>query len=172
MPWTVLRPPAVYGPGDKETLGFFRLIKRGAAFLPTADGRVSLIHAFDLASAIVHMAGSPELTGAVTELDDGRPNGYSWNDLVNAAATPMGVNPYRMVVPRTVLRAIARFASAAAFMNREPPMLTLQKVRELRHSDWVCHDTRPIAASGWQPTIGIMEGFAKTIAWYRAHGWL
>lgn len=172
MPWTILRPPAVYGPGDRETLNFFRFVQRGFAVLPSANGRVSLIHASDLAAAVVHAATSFDLASSVLELDDGRPDGYGWKDLVAIAAASLGARPRCVVAPGLLLRIAAGLGAAAALVTHEPPLLTIQKIRELRHPDWVCHDTRLIAASGWRSTIGIEEGFAKTVAWYRLQGWL
>ena len=49
--WTVLRPPAVYGPGDRELLPLFRWVARGIAPLPAGGGgRFSLLYVDDLAT--------------------------------------------------------------------------------------------------------------------------
>ncbi|MGH6932369.1 MAG: NAD-dependent epimerase/dehydratase family protein [Dongiaceae bacterium] len=172
MSWTILRPPAVYGPGDRETLGFFRLVQRGWAVRPKTNGRLSMIHVTDLAEAIVHAAETLELGGAVLELDDGRSGGYSWSDLISSAAGQLGVRPMSFVMPSPLLTFAAGLGSAMSHLSGTPPTLNLQKLRELLHPDWVCHDTRPIAASGWRPSIGIDEGFARTVTWYRQQGWL
>src|SRR3954462_770091 len=47
LDWTIVRPPAVYGPGDRETLELFKMAKRGLVFLPPA-GRMSVIEVSDL----------------------------------------------------------------------------------------------------------------------------
>jgi len=51
-------------------------------------------------------------------------------------------------------------------------MLTPGKVREILHPDWVCHDSRVTAVTGWRPRFALAEGFAQTIAWYRQNRWL
>src|SRR4029079_1525453 len=42
LDWTIVRPPAVYGPGDRETLELFRMAKLGLMLMPP-KGRVSVI---------------------------------------------------------------------------------------------------------------------------------
>ena len=61
LDWAIVRPPAVYGPGDKETLELFRMAKLGLMLMPP-KGRVSVIHVDDLARLLLALA---EPDGAV-----------------------------------------------------------------------------------------------------------
>src|SRR3546814_14244242 len=36
LDWAIVRPPAVYGPGDRESLELFRMAARGLVLLPPA----------------------------------------------------------------------------------------------------------------------------------------
>jgi len=171
--WSILRPPAVYGPGDREILTFFRALWRGIALLPTPrDGRLSLIHAADLAAAATALAESPGPAGEVYEVDDGRPGGYRWEEMADMAARHLAVRPLRIRVPPPLLVALAHASAAGHRLTGSPAMLTPGKAREILHRDWVCRDGRLAAATGWQPRIGLDEGVAETIAWYRKNGWL
>jgi nucleoside-diphosphate-sugar epimerase len=172
LAWTILRPPAVYGPGDRETLRFFQMVKRGMAPLPHRHGRVSLIHVKDLARAVVHAVEAPSLVGIVTELDDGASGGYGWQDLVSAANKCTGGRAVSMVVPAPLLRSAAVLGTLLSGILGRTPALSVQKVRELLHLDWTSRDTRPMVASGWRPTLGIEEGFEDTVAWYQQQGWM
>ena len=60
LDWAIVRPPAVYGPGDKETLELFRMAKLGLMLMPP-KGRVSLLHVDDLARLLLVLAapGAP-----------------------------------------------------------------------------------------------------------------
>ena len=175
VPWTILRPPAVYGPGDRQTLTFFRLARLGLAPVPaSAAARVSLIHADDLAAAVATVLDeSGAARGLIAEPDDGQPGGYSWPALVAAVAEQLGRSVRPLRVPRTLLYAYSWLSSAPRLLvPGHRPALTPDKVRELYHHDWVCDSASMTAATTWRPRTPIGPGFAGTIAWYRRHGWL
>ena len=158
VPWTVFRPPAVYGPGDKELLPLFRLMMQGIAVVPGHAGRTSLIYVTDLVRAMVAWLGAPISSGRCFELDDGTPNGYDWSDMIAIATELRGAPIRRVNVPHAVLASIGL---ANLWMGRalhRAPMLTSGKVRELFHRDWVCRaqDIRNVLS--WQPEVGFAEG--------------
>ena len=173
LPWTVLRPPAVYGPGDRATLDFFRLCGRGFALLPGgAAGRLSLIHGADLASAVAALLASGAGAGETFEVRDGQAEGYSWADMADAAGRALGRPLTRIVPPRPLIEALAAINQGVRRMVGGAPFLSRDKIKELYHDDWTCR-LNPIAeVTGWRPRITIDEGFAQTIAWYRAEGWM
>jgi nucleoside-diphosphate-sugar epimerase len=173
LPWSILRPPAVYGPGDSETLAFFRTLRLGIALLPATKGaRVSLIHAADLAAAVVAVLESPATLGGIYEVDDGHANGYAWDEMIDAASRHLGARALRLRIPGPLLRSMARINVALHRLNDSRPMFTPSKVREMFHRDWVCHDGRLPGATNWRPRIALDAGFAETIAWYRHRRWL
>src|SRR5204862_7680386 len=89
-PWLAVRAPAVYGPGDRETLAYFRAVARGWAPQPKVpDARLSLIHVADLAEALALALERPPLP-SVYEIDDGRDGGHSYRDMADAAAAALG----------------------------------------------------------------------------------
>lgn len=172
LDWTVLRPPAVYGPGDKETLSLFRSTARGLAPLPGGPTRTSLIHVDDLAAALVACLESPALPGVTLEVHDGRPAGYALAELYALIGAALGKRALPVTVPRAALRLAGRANAWAAPLFGVVPMVTPGKVRELLHPDWTSSDDRLTTATGWQPAIDAPTGLAATAAWYKAHGWL
>jgi nucleoside-diphosphate-sugar epimerase len=173
LAWTILRPPAVYGPGDRETLAFFRTVKAGWAPLPAvADARLSLIHADDLAAAVVELLDAGGSIGATYEIDDGRPGGYRWPEMVAAAGHALRVEPRIVSIPPLVLRLAAAVNQLAGRLTGKAMILSAGKAREMLHADWTCHDRRMAAATSWRPAIGIEKGFAETVTWYHRQGWL
>lgn len=171
---TIFRPSAVYGPGDRETLAFFRCVARGFAPLPGSDRtRLSLLHVQDLADAIaIELSSEASDAGAIYELDDGRPGGYSWREMIEAAADHLGVRPRTVRVPRRLLEGAAVMNGLLCRLSNRTPMLSLDKVREICHTDWVCHDQVFGMRTGWRPRFSLKQGFAETIGWYRRQGWL
>jgi len=173
LDWTVLRPPAVYGPGDKATLDFFRLYKRGLALLPGGgSGRLSLIHGEDLAGAVASLLATGAGTGKTFEVRDGHDQGYSWTDIADAAARVFEIRMTKISVPRTLMHGIALINQTKNNLFGGTPTLTPGKVSELYHDDWRVRDNPVAALTGWRPRLTIDVGFSQTVAWYRDQGWL
>ncbi len=173
MSWTVLRPPAVYGPGDKATLPLIAQLARRRAILPgAADNRTSLIHVDDLAAAITMLASTATPNGTVHELDDGKAGGYSWQELVDTAAH-CGNRQIKLIhLPKSMMLAAGHAGSLVAKIIGKPIMLNAGKVRELYHPDWVARHDLLSQATDWRPAITFEDGFTATLNWYRRHHWL
>lgn len=175
--WCIVRPPAVYGGGDRMTLPLFRQFTRGLAFVPAGGkARFSLLYVADLATAVARLLSQPTPRRAILEIDDGRPAGYTWPELTGIAAGVLRRPLRRIPVRYTMLVLPAALGQVWAWLpaNRSarPGVLTLGKLRELFHPDWVCRPEHSARIEDWTPRIGFEEGFALTLAWYRRHGWL
>src|SRR6185369_9761052 len=92
LDWAIVRPPAVYGPGDKETLELFRMAKLGLMLMPP-KGRVSVVHADDLARLLVALAGPSVPSNILIEADDGKPGGWTHREFARALAAAVGTRP-------------------------------------------------------------------------------
>jgi nucleoside-diphosphate-sugar epimerase len=161
----VLRPTAVYGPGDEELAPLLRTMARGLAPIPADPShRVTLIHVDDVVEAILAAAAAPDPGPGPYELADERTDGYRWDELVDAVARASGRTVRRVTVPRAVLAAAGSANRAAARLLARAPMLTPGKVRELCHPDWSC-DTAPFRdATGWAPGRRLQDGLADLLA--------
>lgn len=169
---TVLRAPAVFGPGDRESLRFFQLARqRFVPLVGSADARAALIHVRDLARLITALVGAPP-RGAVIAAADARPEGYSWDEVLGAAARAVGNDSARLVrAPGALLRVVA-LAGDLARLCGSASMLNSQKLRELRHPDWSVAAAELARVPGWAPEFDLDAGFANAVAWYRRAGWL
>ncbi|HIP77694.1 MAG TPA: NAD-dependent epimerase/dehydratase family protein, partial [Kiloniellaceae bacterium] len=175
--WQILRPPVVYGPGDRATLGLFRQISKGFVVIPQTRGRFSMVYVEDLAAAVVALLGAPGESApvppaAVLEIDDGKVNGYSWPEIIAAAEGHLGSKVRSLAVPQALQRLAAAVSVGAALVTGRAPVLSQGKVNEIAHPDWVCRTNRLNAFPFWQPSVGFEEGLSKTLAWYKAAGWL
>jgi 2-alkyl-3-oxoalkanoate reductase len=172
LPWTILRPPAVYGPGDRATLVFFRCIGHGFGLvLGPEAARLSLLHVDDLAKAVGALLADHRGAGLVGEIDDGRRGGYAWPEMIETAAAAFGRRARTVRIPMAIPYGLGVLNQALARLGHTP-MLTPGKVRELYHRDWVCDPGPIIARTGWRPAVALRQGFASTIAWYREQSWL
>jgi len=162
--WTVLRPPAVYGPGDRELEPLFRWIARGIAPLPAGGaGRFSLIYVDDLASAVSRWLDVDDGYGRAYEIDDGHSGGYDWDSVLAAAARVLrkGAPVRRLPVPVSLLKLAAAANVVASRVAGYEPMLSPGKVREITHADWLCDSHDFVSATGWQPAVRLEEGLAR-----------
>ncbi len=158
VPWTLLRPPAVYGPGDTELTPLFALMLRGLAVVPSHSGRTSLIYVTDLVRAISAWLTAPSVRGGCFELDDGTPGGYDWSEMIRIATELRGAPVRRLDVPRGVLAGVGALNLWLGRALGRAPMLSSGKVRELFHMDWVCHTQGIRETLRWQPEVRFAEG--------------
>ncbi|NQX89618.1 MAG: NAD(P)H-binding protein [Halioglobus sp.] len=159
VPWTILRPPAVYGPGDKEMLPIFRWMQRGVALVPgSPEARNSLIHVSDLVDAIASCLRSDAAIGQIMPLCDGRENGYSWHELASIASERWSRHVRMATIPHWLLDAVAIANSRIARVTGTAPMLTQSKLRELRHEDWVTENGAITSTTGWTPRVELLQG--------------
>lgn len=173
VPWTVLRPAAVYGPGDRATLNLFRAFAYGLAPMPTvADARVSLIYAGDVADAVLALLQPDTPVGRIFEIDDGQPRGYSWPQIAAVAERQLGHRVRRLPLYRGAMLLAAFAIDRLAAATGGTSVLAPDKVREMFYPDWVCRDVGLGRLTGWTPAVSIDEGFERTLDWYRAEGWL
>ena len=163
--WTVLRPSAIYGPGDRELMPVFHWMKRGIApILGSGNGRFSLLYVEDLAEAIVKWLDRKCNPGCIYELHDGQPGGYSWHDVIDTVAhLRQGNSVIAVKIPLVVAKLVSMLNLVTARVIGYAPMLTPGKVRELSHSNWVCDNTALNTAIGWTPKILLAEGLQRTL---------
>ena len=169
LPVLVLRPPAVYGPGDQETLRIFKLAEKGWAVAPMAGGKVSLIHVDDLARAVAGALQTADWPVKPVEFDDGRPGGYTWPEIAAAAGVAVGTKPRIVRLPAAVFYLIGAAASLVSLLTRRASVVSLEKMGEFLHPDWVAGGHPP---SGFKPLWDIDKGFADAVKWYASRGLL
>jgi nucleoside-diphosphate-sugar epimerase len=168
LDWAIVRPPAVYGPGDRETLELFRMAKLGLMLMPP-KGRVSVIHADDLARLLLALAGHDAPPNMLVEPDDGKPGGWTHREFARALAVAVGTRAAVVSSPGILLRLAAR---ADQLLRGEKAKLTADRAAYFSHRNWVVEPKRAAPPQLWRPQIPTEQGLADTAAWYRAQGWL
>jgi nucleoside-diphosphate-sugar epimerase len=164
----IVRPPAVYGPGDKETLDLFRMAKYGLVLLPSS-GRLSLIHADDLADLLLTLAQPRLPSPLLLEPDEGRPDGLSQREFAALLGTAVGHRNLALKVPNVALRI---GAIVDGVLRGGKAKLTPDRAAYFAHEDWVADPARAVPGNIWRPRIKAEQGLAETAAWYRDNGWL
>ena len=164
----IVRPPAVYGPGDKETLELFRMARYGLILLPP-EGRLSLIHVDDLARLLLALADPAAPKGLLVEPDDGRHGGWTHRQFGEALGKALGRGVITVSTPRSILDLCSRMDR---LVRRDRAKLTADRVAYFCHPDWMVDPGRGAPEGLWKPQIETEFGLADTAKWYRGAGWL
>ncbi len=172
LDWQIIRPPAVYGPGDTGTLMLFKMFRHGWAANFSPKGKFSLIHVTDLAAGLLALLEAKIAPGQIFELDDGHLGGHSWSSVVDQARQQFSRNIRVISPPTAILRAVATAATALSRATGKQPFLTQDKINELIYTDWVCRKNMLGGKIDWKPKIFIAEGFSETVEWYIKMGWI
>jgi dihydroflavonol-4-reductase len=166
----IARPTGIYGPGDRRLLKLFRGIAR-RRFVILGDGGIfyhltyidDLIEGFRLCATVPSAAGRTYILagGEVTTL----------NELTQLIAEEAHVPPPGVHLPAWPFWAAGALCEAVcAPLGLEPPIYR-------RRVDFFTKSrafdiSRARAELGYSPAIGLREGIARTLQWYRANGWL
>ncbi|MCX7864131.1 MAG: NAD(P)-dependent oxidoreductase [Novosphingobium sp.] len=169
LDWTIVRPPAVYGPRDREMLELFRAARWGIIPIPK-EGRTSLVHVDDLARLLLAMLhGNEKVSGRIFEPDDGVTAGWDHYSLALAIGHAIGKRPRVLRLSR---RALERAARLDRLLRGNRAKLTLDRAAYFSHPDWVARRELVPPLDIWQPVIETRRGLAETARWYRAQRWL
>lgn len=168
LDWTIIRPPAIYGPEDTEMLDLFRMAKRGLVLLPPG-GRLSVIEVSDLARLLIALATDDESIAEVYEPDDGVPNGWTHRSFARAIGWAVGKRVATLAAPKPLLGLASRLDRV---VRRSRAKLTQDRVNYFAHPDWVVDAAKRPPSALWEPRVNTRAGLKATAAWYRRKGWL
>ncbi len=169
LPWTIVRPPAVYGPHDTEMLRVFRAAKLGV--VPVfGDGtqELSLVYGPDLGRALAAAGRTNATTGRVFYAC--HPEVLTSASVVRTVGRSMGRTVRLIRLPRWAARNALGITGALARLAGRATLLTPDKANEFFAPAWTCDPTRLTASTGWHPEFDLATGAAATVAWYRASG--
>jgi len=168
LDWTIVRPPAVYGPGDRETFELFKMARRGLVALPPR-GRFSVIHVEDLCRLLLALLDDPDSWAETYEPDDGREGGWDHRHFARTLGRLYGRRAVTFALPRPVLRLAS---GVDRLVRRGKAKLTPDRVGYFCHPDWVATAEKRPPQSLWQPQVKTPTGLKATADWYREQGWL
>ena len=171
---TIIRPPVIYGPWDRATLGIFRAAGKPIVPVPgSSQARIAMIHVEDAAAAIAGLAAWTEAPGGtIHALADLRPSGYAPRDILGLAAAALGNHPRFIRLPGSAVRLAGAAASLLAWVSGRPAVFGAGKAREMLYPCWGVTAQELLPAMHTAPGFDLLRGFASTVAWYRRTGWL
>ncbi len=166
-PFVIVRPPAVYGPREKDIYTFFRAVRSGICPI-VGDSKktaLSLVHVSDLVTGMLQAAVSPKSDGGTFFL--GSPLDYSWAEIRDATATALGRRTLTIPLPRAVVPYIGIASEFFGHLLGTYPPLNREKAREIVEACTMCDSSLARATFGYSPSVDLWEGIRTTIEWYR-----
>jgi 2-alkyl-3-oxoalkanoate reductase len=168
---TIIRPPAIYGPRDREIFAFFKSIKLGVLpLLGSPQSKLSMVYGPDCARACIRAIDAEVPSGSIFAVDDGTV--HTMAELIEEAEAAMGKRAFlRIPLPRSVVESAALLSESYGKLTNRAVMLTRDKCNEL-FDQWVCDGSSAQRELGFTPSVGFSQGVQLTVDWYRAAGWL
>ena len=177
-PITVIRPPMVYGPKEKDLYVVMKTISRH--LMPVIPGSApgghkyySAIHSRDLCRGIVQAAVAKKETVPSGEIFYLTGDGiFSYQELLNTIAEQLGVEPFRFRLPRPALYVAAAAGTALGFLSKKTFALNIDKLNDILPDYWICSNQKAKDLLGFVPEYSLQSGMANTIEWYKRQKWL
>ena len=171
VPFTTVRPSAVYGPRDRDFLTIFKQARRGVGLYPASRDRyLSVIHVRDVVRGIIAAATSAESLGRTYFLT--AEPAVSWRDVYAAVAEAIGKPISEINIPQPLVDAAGLLGDVATWLTGTPGLVTRQKIALSKADYWVCSGARAARDFGFRAGIGLREGMRGTYRWYLENGWL
>lgn len=172
LDWVIARPPAVYGPRDRDNfLAVFKAARWGLCpVFGTGDQELSMVYAPDLAEAL-HLAGATPGVGGHAYFVN-HPEIVTSGQVVREIARAAGRSVRLVPIPRSVAELALGVAGGTATLLKRKTILRADKAHEFFQPAWT-GDVHPfLRDTGWQPAHPLRQGLEATYRWYVERGWL
>jgi len=170
LPVTVVRPGAIYGPGDRRLLKVFRAIARGR-YLRFGSGRACYhpVYIDDLVAGFLLALERPEAVGEAFILAG--PRYVTQDELAACVARHTGGRVLPLRLPAAPLRWAGALCEAVCIpLGIEPPLHRRRAEFFTNNRAFSIEKARRLL--GYSPAVDFDEGVRRTAAWYREAGWL
>jgi nucleoside-diphosphate-sugar epimerase len=172
LPSTVIRPVAVYGPGDRDFLSIFSMVKRGIAVYPgIRHSSINAIYVRDLVAGMIAAARTPVTVGRTYFLGDDTPQ--PWTAIYSTIAEVVGQKTaVSLSLPRSLVGMAGALGDAVGALAGRPSLVTSSKAQLAIPKYWLCTSERARADFGFATTTSLRDGMRLTYDWYLHHRWL
>jgi len=170
LPVTILRPPSIYGPRDKDVFVFFDYSKKGFLPLPSDEKFINISYVSDIVDGIISAALSDTAKCRTYFIGDAQV--FSWRDLCEVLKKT--VNPKARIVktPHFVFWTSAFFSEIIARIKNKPALISFDKLKEMKQKSWLFSSAKAKSDFSYSTKISLEEGVKLTYNWYLKNGWL
>ncbi len=158
--FVIVRPPAVFGPGDPATENLFKWASRGITVSTGGEpGAFPVIGVSDLAVFMTLVMTSPGASGKV--LQPSWPELVTWERYHRALEAAYGRRILRLRVPSFMVHTAGFFSEVLSTFTGSCPMVTRDKARELTAPSWVLLQHEVEELTGWKPRMSPEDIFRE-----------
>ncbi len=170
--YTILRPASVYGPGDKDFLIYFKLVKLGlVTTIWKREQYLSLIYVEDLVKAIQISVANKNAFNQKFFISDGKI--YRPQDIANSFKKVMNIEKVRdLPIPVFLVIIVAYISEFLSIFTRKISIINRQKIPELIGRFWICDNSKIRKMLNFSSDYDIDEAAKITYEWYKKQGWL
>ncbi len=171
MPVTIVRPPAVYGPRDKDVFEFFSTMRKGLQpVVGFGEKYVSLLHVGDVVRGAIMAGESPVSAGQLYFLSS--TGIYGWKQVGQVTREVLGRKALTVRIPEAGVYVVATFAEFLALFSKKPALINYEKARDMVQNYWTCDSSKARRDFGYVQQISLEDGIRDTIEWCYKEGWL
>ncbi len=169
-PWTIIRPAAVFGPGDKDFLIYFKLLKRHISlFAGNKNKQLGLIFVRDLIDLIISTLNNKHAFNQIFFASGLNVNLREFSKNLEKA---LRTSSLKITIPGLFLDIIAVFSEFISIFNKKPPLLNKDKIKELKQESWLVSNEKSKKMLGFEPSKNLLENLILTYDWYRENNWM
>jgi nucleoside-diphosphate-sugar epimerase len=170
VPFTILRPPAVYGPRDRGFLPMFKAVNSHILPRPGSRQALSLVYVQDLAGIVVSCLNDPVAAGKTYFVAN--PQVVTGRQIAQEIASQIQRWTVPLPLPAALLWAVCLGQELVSRVSGKAMLLNLQKYAELHAPGWVCSPASLKAELGCECPTALQAGVAQTLQWYKQNQWL
>lgn len=171
LPLTIIRPTAVYGPGEKDLFILFKTLNKGLdAYIGKGPQRLSFVYVKDLVAATMAAMLENQRETTVYNISDGQAyDRYAFADRFREIS---GKNIFRTHLPLFLVKLTAGFLDFIYGFTSVTPVLNKEKLKELTASNWICSIDAARNSLHYTPQYDLRQGMQETLMWYKENKWL
>ncbi|KYK26060.1 hypothetical protein AYK26_01275 [Euryarchaeota archaeon SM23-78] len=171
LPYTIVRPGGVYGPGDKDFLGIFKMAKSGINFyFGNKDKYISLIYVDNLVESMISASLSEKTISKTYFLCNDEP--VTWQNIHETIFKICGKERLTLNIPYKVLYFISNLGNIYSYSTKKTPLLNVQKVRLSKPKYWIASNENAKKDFEYKDTISLEEGVRLTYEYYSRNNYL
>ncbi len=171
IPFTIIRPGAVFGPRDSAMLLNFKLCRLGINLVLGECGKLgSVIHIHDLINGIIQAAESEKTVNEIYFLANDK--NIKQEDFGKIIIEVMGKRSKNIVLSYKLVKLIVYICDFFGNLFNFTVLLNKQKFIELSKPFIICTSKKAKEDFNFKQSVTVKEGVKSTFLWYKENKWL